>query len=46
MALLRNVSLNPQSYADNSEIVDAADASKSGMRIRMKNYFNRQKGDV
>ncbi len=46
MALLRNVSLHPSTYLDSSDTLDAADASKSGMRIRIKNYFNRQKGDV
>jgi hypothetical protein len=46
MALLRNVSLHPPTYLDSSDAVDAADAAKSGMRIRIKNYFNRQKGDA
>ncbi len=46
MALLRNVSLHPPTYLDSSDVLDAADATKSGMRVRMKNYFNRQKGDL
>lgn len=46
MQLLRNVSLQQPSYVDSAELVDGADGAKSGMRVRMKNYFNRQKVDT
>ena len=38
--------LDPPSYVDSAEVVDGADLSKNGLRIRIKTYFNRQKMDV
>ena len=38
--------LEPPSYIDSSEVVEGADLSKNGLRIRIKTYFNRQKMDV
>jgi hypothetical protein len=41
--LLKNVSLNQPNYMDSSEIPEGADVAKTGVRVRMRNYFNRQK---
>ncbi len=35
--------LEPPSYVDSSEMVEGADLSKNGLRIRIKTYFNRQR---
>lgn len=38
--------MDPPSYVDSAEVVEGADLSKNGLRIRIKTYFNRQKLDV
>lgn len=35
--------LDPPGYIDSAEVVEGADLSKNGLRIRLKTYFNRQK---
>ena len=43
---MRRAAKEPPSYVDSSELVEGADLSKNGLRIRIKTYFNRQRVEV